>query len=200
MRFLSLLFAAVVSRMAAAELSFTASAVHQGRKVDTSGLEFVPIPPRSKGHFRHGNGTYSGRNSTSGGGGHHRRSSVSSSSDWCGVSQHSTAQNPITSVYGVFSAPSLSFRPNLPYPQSGAAWVGIDGASCQTALLQAGITTVVCPRQPHLMTFKKQNAYMNFPSSSIPTASRVPQPFGNGCPTHHIPSVAFLVRQTAPFL
>jgi hypothetical protein len=147
MRFLSLILASVLSRMAAAELTFSATAVQRGKEVDTSGLEFVPIPPRSRSHFRQG-----GTNSTAGFPGGHKnlrdndntkRAAISYSSDWCGVSQHSTSNNPITSVYGIFSAPNLSQRPGYSYPQYGAAWVGIDGASCQTALLQAGITTVV---------------------------------------------------------
>ncbi|KAH8905739.1 putative aspergillopepsin protein [Coniochaeta sp. PMI_546] len=142
MRLLSLVFASV----AAAELTFSASAVQEGKKVDISGLEFVPIPPRSRSHFR-----WSGTNSTGAPHGGHKshrssekdkRNAISLSSDWCGVSQHATNTDPIKSVYGSFPAPNLSDRTGT-YPQYGAAWIGIDGASCSQALLQAGVTTIL---------------------------------------------------------
>jgi hypothetical protein len=47
-------------------------------------------------------------------------------------------------VSGIFSTPSLTIRPSEPIPQFAAAWIGIDGASCQQALLQAGTQTVAC--------------------------------------------------------
>jgi hypothetical protein len=150
MLFLPLLLASVLSRMAAAELTFSATAVQRGKEIDTSGLEFVPIPPRSwsRPHFRQGGGSNSTTAGSPPGGqttqrNNDKRAAISYSADWCGVSQHSTNNNPITSVYGIFSAPNLTQRPGYSYPQYGAAWIGIDGASCQTALLQAGITTVV---------------------------------------------------------
>lgn len=140
---LPLLYASV----AAAELTFSATAVQAGKKIDISGLEFVPIPPRSRSHFR-----WSGTNSTGDHDGGHKshrssekekRTAISLSSDWCGISQHAQSGDTIKSVYGSFPAPSLSDRTGT-YPQYGAAWVGIDGASCSQALLQAGVTTIVC--------------------------------------------------------
>jgi hypothetical protein len=147
MRLLFLLFASA----AAAELTFSATAVQKGEKVDISGLEFVPIPPRSRPHSR-----WSGTNSTGASDGGHKshrsnekakRTAISLSSDWCGVSQHAQSNDPIKSVYGSFTAPDLSDRTGT-YPQYGAAWIGIDGATCSQALLQAGVTTVVCCHPP----------------------------------------------------
>lgn len=47
------------------------------------------------------------------------------------------------SSFSYFTAPNLRLRPKTPQPQYAAAWVGIDGASCNQALLQAGVTTVL---------------------------------------------------------
>jgi hypothetical protein len=140
MRLLSLLFASA----AAAELTFTATAVHGGEEVDISAAAFVKMPPRSRPHLR-----WAGANSTGAPGkSHPRGNSISLSPTWCGLSQHYVdSSDPITNVYGAFTAPNLHDRTGT-YPQSVAAWVGIDGASCQQALLQAGITTIVCTCRP----------------------------------------------------
>lgn len=141
MKLLSFLFASV----AAAELTFSATAVQDGKEVDTSGLEFVPIPPRSRSHFRHNVSNYTADASTYAvreKRHNEKRLSVSLSSNWCGVSQHAESNDPLTSVSGFFSAPNLHDRTGT-YPQYGAAWIGMDGASCQQTLLQAGVTTIV---------------------------------------------------------
>ncbi|KAL1878103.1 hypothetical protein VTK73DRAFT_8064 [Phialemonium thermophilum] len=122
----------------AAELTFSATAIQHGRTVDTSILSFLPIPPRS--HHHH---FYQGLLNLTLLADLDKRDTTSFSNNWCGVSQHTTASNPITGVNGIFSAPSLSQRPGQPIPQFAAAWVGIDGSSCRTTLLQAGVTTVL---------------------------------------------------------
>lgn len=134
----ALLVPSILAWTAAAELTFSATAIHAGKQVDTSGLEFLPIPPRSH-HHRNSSSPLSRSRPRPG-----KRAAVSYSDNWCGVSQHTTAANPITGVSGVFSTPSLTIRPSEPIPQFAAAWIGIDGASCQNSLLQAGTSTVVC--------------------------------------------------------
>jgi hypothetical protein len=146
MRLLPLLFATA----AAAELTFTASAVTDGQKTAVSTKDFVKMPPRSRPHHHRGAG-----NSTTGGDGsganvprYHDRSAKASgpaySTTWCGMSQkYARGGDPITTVFGAFQAPNTRDRTGT-YPQFTAAWVGIDGETCQQALLQAGVTTTVC--------------------------------------------------------
>jgi hypothetical protein len=141
MKYLTLLLASVLSGSAVADLTFSATAVSRGKKIDwkASGLDFVPIPQKSRLHHHRGD------NDTDEGG-HHNQKRTSLSSNWCGISQKAPKTgDPITSVSGAFTAPNLTVRPGYSYPQFGSAWIGIDGASCSTALLQAGITTIVCP-------------------------------------------------------
>ncbi|KAI1856801.1 hypothetical protein JX265_011442 [Neoarthrinium moseri] len=70
-----------------------------------------------------------------------KRNSTGASGNWCGGLQHTPSTNKFTGISAYFAAPNLLSRPNTPYPQHAASWIGIDGASCQTALLQAGTTT-----------------------------------------------------------
>ncbi|KAK4098765.1 concanavalin A-like lectin/glucanase [Parathielavia hyrcaniae] len=114
----------------AAELSFVASVQQDGHEVDASGLEFVPIPPLE--HIKHASDHETAK-----------REPISYSSNWCGASQHATQQDGIGSVFGFFTVPDLTLRPGKPAPQAAAAWVGIDGAECNSTLLQAGVTTIV---------------------------------------------------------
>lgn len=69
------------------------------------------------------------------------------SSNWCGAVQHSVSTNKITSVHAYFQVPTLSQRPGVTsFPQYVATWVGIDGATWGSALLQSGITSQVRAR------------------------------------------------------
>ena len=73
--------------------------------------------------------------------------SIYYSSNWCGAVQHSAQTNKITSVHAYFQVPTLSPRPGVTsFPQYTATWVGIDGATSGSALLQSGITSTVCIR------------------------------------------------------
>lgn len=128
----SLLLVAALAVSSASALSFVASAEQGGRQVDASSLDFVPIPPL--GHSKHPSRSRHGRK---------ERDTISYSSNWCGASQHSTPGNPVTNVFSFFTVPDLTLRPGVPPPQFAAAWVGIDGAECNTTLLQAGVTTIV---------------------------------------------------------
>lgn len=120
---------------AAAELSFSAQSIHADGEVRAlSNKDFNPVPPRQRWQHtahRH-NATWK-----------ETRDLVSYSGSWCGASQHSTKGEKIVNAYGSFTTPYLKLREGLPAPQYAAAWVGIDGAECKKALLQAGVTTVV---------------------------------------------------------
>lgn len=72
-----------------------------------------------------------------------RANPVGYSGNWCGASQHTPTNDRFMSVSGLFTVPSLSLRPATATPQFVASWVGIDGANCATALVQAGATTEV---------------------------------------------------------
>ena len=127
--------AGAVCQWATAQLTFEAELYQDGKAVDASDLAFVRVPLKEYrrhdpvGHALDEQGQ--------------KRGQLSSSGNWCGATQHSTTSNPISSVSGYFVTPSLSLRAGIPAPQSAAAWVGIDGASCQTALLQTGVTVTV---------------------------------------------------------
>jgi len=123
---------------ASAELSFSAQSVQaDGEWQALSQTEFKPVPPRQR--WRH-NATHR-HNATWRAEG---RDIISHSGSWCGASQHSTRSDRIVNAYGTFQTPNLKIRKGVPAPQYAAAWVGIDGAECKKALLQAGVTTVVC--------------------------------------------------------
>jgi hypothetical protein len=123
---------------AAAEISFVVEATRDNGTVDISSeLELVKLPPRQR--WQHGS-RHRSRSPPSKGG---KRDVVSFSGNWCGASQHSTSDNQIVNAFSWLTAPDLKLRPGQPIPQYVAAWVGIDGAECKSALLQAGVTTVV---------------------------------------------------------
>ncbi|KAL2143144.1 hypothetical protein VTI28DRAFT_291 [Corynascus sepedonium] len=131
----SISLASLVASTVTAQLSFVASVKQDGKDVDASSLNFVPIPPL--GHRRHGTRPRRGEHKAA------ERDVVSYSSNWCGASQHTAESDGFSNVLGYFSAPDLTLRPGTPAPQFAAAWVGIDGAECNTTLLQAGVTTIV---------------------------------------------------------
>lgn len=132
----SIFLAALAATAVTAELSFVASVQQDGHEdVDAAALlKFVPIPPSR--HRKHASPSRHG-DSRAG------RDLVSYSANWCGASQHVPQSEEISSVIGYFTVPDLTLRPTSPAPQFAAAWVGIDGAQCNTTLLQAGVTTIV---------------------------------------------------------
>jgi hypothetical protein len=126
----------LVASTATAELQFSASVQQQGRDVSlaASSLDFVPIPPLR--HRKQASKSYADHSKD-------ERGIVSYSSNWCGASRHTTASDAITNVFAYFTVPDLTLRPGTPAPQFASAWVGIDGAECNSTLLQAGVTTIV---------------------------------------------------------
>jgi hypothetical protein len=134
----SLFLASLVASTATAQLSFVASVQQEGQDVDASSLNFVPIPPLR--HRKHDSRPHHGHS-------REERDLISYSSNWCGASQHASRSDGVYSVFGYFTVPDLQLRPGVPAPQFAAAWVGIDGAECNSTLLQAGVTTVVRNRR-----------------------------------------------------
>jgi hypothetical protein len=133
----------VMARLAMSEFSYTVTATKDGKPVQDSDivLERVepslhrlnttlaePTKPNTRGRMRV-----------------KRTNPVYYSSNWCGAVQHSASTNKITSVHAYFQVPTLSQRPGVTsFPQYVATWVGIDGATWTSALLQSGVTSQVC--------------------------------------------------------
>lgn len=134
----SIFLASLVASTATAQLSFVASVQQEGQDVDASSLNFVPIPPLR--HRKHDSRPHHGHS-------REERDLISYSSNWCGASQHASRSDGVASVFGYFTVPDLKLRSGVPAPQFAAAWVGIDGAECNSTLLQAGVTTVVRKRR-----------------------------------------------------
>lgn len=173
-----------------AALSFVASVKEGGRDVDASRLKFVPIPPAR--HRKHPSRSQSQSHSDPG---KHARDVISYSSNWCGASQHADGPDEVANVFSYFTVPDLTLRPGAPAPQFAAAWVGIDGAECRTALLQAGVTTIVRTRNPNAAIsfhlFLSRSVFSKTPSlrlggRSTRTAARARRRGGSGIPRRHI--------------
>ena len=129
---LSILAAGSLLSSAAAELTYTATVVQDGKQLDpSSALKFLTVPPRSHlpSHNATGASLISKRNTAS--------------DDWCGVTQKARGGDSISNIFGYFTVPDLTLRKGHDAPQFASAWVGIDGWTCKSALLQAGISTQV---------------------------------------------------------
>jgi hypothetical protein len=138
----SLILLAIVVRLALADLTYTVTATKNGKTIQDAEITLDRIEP-----------SLHNLNTTSAG---QRRArdrddmlkrvpnSIYYSSNWCGAVQHSVSTNKITSVHGYFQVPTLSARPGVTtFPQYVASWIGIDGSSWGSALLQSGITSQV---------------------------------------------------------
>jgi len=74
-----------------------------------------------------------------------RANPTSNSANWCGSVNHATNANQIKLIHAFFQHPTCTKRTGVTqYPQSVAAWAGIDGDSWPGALLQSGTTCKVC--------------------------------------------------------
>jgi len=69
-----------------------------------------------------------------------RANPIANSSNWCGSVNTAPSGKSIVSVTGMFQHPNCAKRTGsgVTWPQAVAAWVGIDGDSWTSALLQAG--------------------------------------------------------------
>ncbi|KAH6619355.1 protease [Chaetomium sp. MPI-SDFR-AT-0129] len=128
----------IASSVVSAQLSFVASIQQAGKDVEVPNLDFIRKP--AQGHRRHASRKHHGYHQDNKA---EERDVTSYSSNWCGASQHTTPSDGISNIIGYFTVPDLKLRPGIPAPQFAAAWVGIDGAECNSTLLQAGVTTIV---------------------------------------------------------
>ena len=135
----ALLISDLLVRTGLAELSFHVTAVHKGSPVAASDIIVEPIEPG-----RHRLDRSSDEPVIQG------TTPVMYSNNWCGAVQHSSSSNPISSVHGDFQVPTLSKRRgNDRFPQYVSPWVGIDGATYGSALLQSGVSSIVRTALPN---------------------------------------------------
>lgn len=67
--------------------------------------------------------------------------------NWCGIVSYNPPSGAWKSVFGSWYVPEVALRPgqSAATGSSAAEWVGIDGAGCNTGLIQAGTTSQVSP-------------------------------------------------------
>ncbi|KAK1782372.1 concanavalin A-like lectin/glucanase domain-containing protein [Copromyces sp. CBS 386.78] len=142
MKFLgtALFLLGVISQPILAEFSFTSTAEQNGVPVPQSEINLKPFEPGTLGRIR----------SRTGDAGDpkigattlrrvKRTNPTATSNNWCGSVRTTTSTNQIKLIHGTFQHPTCTQRPGVTtYPQAAAAWVGIDGDSWTSALLQAG--------------------------------------------------------------
>ncbi|KAK4100576.1 concanavalin A-like lectin/glucanase [Parathielavia hyrcaniae] len=138
----ALLGSALVARSALAEpeMTFTVEATKKGVPIPQSEIKIVPSafgrsrkghgpPPPQPGHGAH-------RKTR-------RANPTANSANWCGSVNTTPSNDQITVIHGSFTHPGCTKRTGQSYPQAAASWVGIDGDSWTSALLQAGTVCIV---------------------------------------------------------
>ncbi|OIW24719.1 concanavalin A-like lectin/glucanase [Coniochaeta ligniaria NRRL 30616] len=130
---------ALMARLALSELTYTVTATKNGTPVQDSDIVLERVEPS----LHRLNTTLTGPAKLKDRGRRAKRTNPTYySSNWCGAVQHSVSTNKITSVHAYFQVPTLSQRPGVTsFPQYVATWVGIDGATWGSALLQSGVTS-----------------------------------------------------------
>lgn len=130
----------VLSQPILAQFTFTSTVEHNGITVPQSETDLKPFEPGTLGRIRsrtdddsgHRIGTTTLRRVK-------RTNPTANSNNWCGSVQTTTSINQIKLIHGTFQHPTCTQRPGVTqYPQAAAAWIGIDGDSWTSALLQAG--------------------------------------------------------------
>lgn len=136
----ALLGPAFVAHQALADLNFTVTATRNGVPIPKSEIRLEPfefgrsrmghtVPPKVHRKTRRANPT-------------------ANSANWCGsvsTVPSSPSSSQIKVIHGLFQHPSCTKRAGVTtYPQAAANWVGIDGDSWTSALLQAGTVCKVC--------------------------------------------------------
>lgn len=129
----ALLGSALLACSTLAELTFTVEATRNGEPIPKSEIKLVPF---EFGRSRpvHGGGSPPSRHRKT-----RRTNTKANSANWCGSVNYTPSANHIKVIHGYFQHPQCSIRSGVTtYPQAVAAWVGIDGDTHETALLQSG--------------------------------------------------------------
>lgn len=130
----ALLGSALVAHTALTELTYTISATVKGVPIPRSQIKLVPY---EFGRSRLGQATERAVPQP------HRKTRranpTANSANWCGSVNKPPSGKQIKLIHGTFQHPACSKRTGVTtYPQAAASWVGIDGDSWTSALLQAG--------------------------------------------------------------
>ncbi|KAB5566137.1 concanavalin A-like lectin/glucanase domain-containing protein [Coniochaeta sp. 2T2.1] len=131
---------ALLARVTLAELTYTVTATKDGKPIPASDIVFEKVEPS----LHRLDTTLDGPKPKDRGSRRVKRTpnSIYYSNNWCGAVQHSPSTNAIKDVHTYFQVPTLTQRPGVTaFPQYVATWVGIDGATWQSSLLQSGITS-----------------------------------------------------------
>ncbi|KAJ4367217.1 hypothetical protein N0V85_009180 [Neurospora sp. IMI 360204] len=142
MKFLitALFLLGIMSQPILAEFSFTSTAERSGVPVPQSEINLQPFEPGTLGRIKSRTGDDSGlKIGTTTLRRVKRTNPIATSNNWCGSVRTTTSSNQIKLIHGTFQHPTCTQRPGVTqYPQAAAAWIGIDGDSWTSALLQAG--------------------------------------------------------------
>jgi hypothetical protein len=137
----SLALLVLAGRACLAELAYTVTGTQNGETIKPADIKFERVEPS----LHRLNVTAGSAPSPKARGRRVKRVNPTYySSNWCGAVQHSPSTNKITNVHAYFQVPTLSQRTGVSsFPQYVATWVGIDGATWGSSLLQSGVTSQV---------------------------------------------------------
>ncbi|KAH6842623.1 concanavalin A-like lectin/glucanase domain-containing protein [Chaetomium sp. MPI-CAGE-AT-0009] len=122
---------ALVANQALAELTFTVSATRNGVPIPKSEIKLEPFE-FGRSRMGHNKAPQAHRKTR-------RSNPTANSANWCGSVNTTPSTDQIQVIHGLFQHPTCSQRSGVTtYPQAAANWVGIDGDSWTSALLQAG--------------------------------------------------------------
>ncbi|KAK4039544.1 concanavalin A-like lectin/glucanase domain-containing protein [Parachaetomium inaequale] len=128
----ALLGSALMAHQAVAELTFTVEATRGGVPIPKSEIKLEPF---EFGRTRMGHATPPPQVHRK----TRRTNPTANSANWCGSVNTVPSTNQIKVIHGTFQHPTCTKRAGVTtYPQAAANWVGIDGDSWTSALLQAG--------------------------------------------------------------
>ncbi|KAK3294926.1 concanavalin A-like lectin/glucanase domain-containing protein [Chaetomium fimeti] len=152
---------ALLANQARAELTFTIEGTRNGVPIPQSDIKLEPFefgrtrmghsnPPKGHRKLRRANPT-------------------ADSANWCGSVNTTPSTNQIQTIHGTFQHPTCSQRAGVTtYPQAAANWVGIDGDSWTSALLQSG---TVCKIDNSTGIVKNEAWWQWVPSAAYTIAS-----------------------------
>ncbi|AEO64466.1 uncharacterized protein THITE_2142353 [Thermothielavioides terrestris NRRL 8126] len=139
--FAVLLGSAFVVRQALADLTFTVTATRNGVAIPQSEIKIEPFE-FGRGSVSQGTPARRARRKS------RRSNPIATSANWCGSVNSAPSGNQIKTIHASFQHPSCSQRSGMSlYPQAEANWVGIDGDTYKSALLQAGTLCTLCLRR-----------------------------------------------------
>lgn len=129
----ALLGSALLAHSALAELTFTVKATRKGVPIPKSEIKLVPFEfGRSRMGHNEAAPVAAHRKTR-------RTNPTANSANWCGSVNNAPTGKSIKLIHGTFQHPTCTQRSGVTtYPQAAANWVGIDGDTWTSALLQSG--------------------------------------------------------------